>query len=515
MKSEEEINKKIKETRILKKQYFLALESLKELITLEQRKATDLTQTLIEETRLSQYVYDPDLFKDFLREPYFIAPVKEGVWRVAIPKFIKFNVGFYEYSTNTYNAFLVNRFASFFGEIPKELERKFQFKDRLPLKIFDGMLLTGKDYQDEAWKRYTQHLSRREGSDRIRIKRGHEFNLQGKLLEDGILPYFAQPVNKELLRKPEIDFTLYDFQSEAWQTFLEKGAAGIYWLMGSGKTFLGLYALASIKGKKLIIVPSSILVEQWRKRLRAHTKIEHEVTIATYQLLSMSRSQRAERIKKQEYSLIVYDEAHSLPAETYERLAGLKTLHRLGLSATPFREDGNSWKILALTGYPIGMNWEELFAIGIVKKPDILLYLGKTFQDKKKKLEELLTIPVKTVVFCDSIDVGKKLSKEFEYPFVHGETNPKERISIIDSSEVCFLSRVGDQGLSLDIPRVIEFDFFKGSRRQEIQRMGRVMHREEKGQHIILMTYDEYESHHKRIDVLEQKGLRVSKVSVS
>ena len=184
-------------------------------------------------------------------------------------------------------------------------------------------------------------------------------------------------------------------------------------------------------------------------------------------------------------------------------------------SATPFREDKNSWMIIALTGYPVGMNWDVLFALGIVKKPDITLYLGKTLQDKKQKLGDLLKIPIKTVVFCDSIELGKRLSRQFEYPFVHGETNPKERIEIIDSASVCFVSRVGDQGLSLDIPRVIEFDFFKGSRRQEIQRMGRVMHSGKKGQHIILMTYDEYDSHHKRIDVLEEKGLRVSKVSIN
>ena len=67
----------------------------------------------------------------------------------------------------------------------------------------------------------------------------------------------------------------------------------------------------------------------------------------------------------------------------------------------------------------------------------------------------------------------------------------------------------------MDIPRVIEFDFHAGSRRQEIQRMGRVMHSHEKGQHIILMTYEEYDSHRKRIDVLEQKGLRVSKASIN
>lgn len=506
---------KYQRIRTLGEDYSKELDELKEQIEHEQSKANELTDTMRDETRFSQYDYDPELFKDYLREPYFSAPVKEGVWRIAVPKFIKFSIGFYEYSTNTYNAFLVNRLASFFGEIPKELLNKFKFKDKLPLKLFDGMLLTGIEHQDEAWNRYNKHLFRREGSDRIRIKRGHEFNLQGKLLEDGILPYLAQPVEKELLRNPEVNFTLYDFQQEAKQTFLEKGAIGVYWLMGSGKTFLAMDVLASIKGPKLVIVPSATLVEQWKNRLKEYTSITHEVTVVTYQLLTHATSKTAKSIKKKEYSLIIYDESHALPAYTYEKLAGLKTIHRIGLSATPFREDKNSWKIIALTGYPVGMNWEDLFAIGIVKKPDIILYLGKTLQDKKQKLEELLNIPIKTVVFCDSIDLGKRLSKQFEYPFVHGETNPKERIDLIDKSAVCFVSRVGDQGLSLDIPRVIEFDFFKGSRRQEIQRMGRVMHSGKKGQHIILMTYDEYNAHHKRVDVLEQKGLRVSKVSIN
>lgn len=514
--SENELPEKYKSIRTIGDKYFQELDELQEFIDKERNQVVELTKTMLDETIFSMYNHDPELFKEFLRKPYVTSPVKEGVYKVFVPKFIKFSLGFYEYSTDTYNVFLVNRLASFFGEIPKELENQFQFREKLPLRIFDGMLLTG-EHQDEAWTRYNKHLSRREGSDRIRIKRGHEFNLHGKLLEDGILPYLAQPVAKELLREPKVNFTLHDFQHEAWQTFLEKGAVGIYWLMGSGKTFLGMYALSSLKGKKLIIVPSATLVEQWKNRLKEYTSIAHEVNVVTYQLLTHASSKAAESIKKKEYSLVIYDESHALPALTYEKLAGLKTIHRIGLSATPFREDKNSWKIIALTGYPVGMNWEDLFAIGIVKKPDIILYLCKTLQDKKKKLAELLTIPLKTVVFCDSIDLGKRLSREFEYPFVHGETTPRDRIDIIDSSEVCFVSRVGDQGLSLDIPRVIEFDFFAGSRRQEIQRMGRVMHLSDKsktGLHVILMTFDEYDSHHKRIDVLEQKGLRVSKVAI-
>jgi DNA excision repair protein ERCC-3 len=518
MNEEDKLPEKYKYIRSIGKEYFQELDELQEFINRERNQVVELTETLQDETRFSMYEHNLELFKEFLRKPWVTSPVSEGVYDVFVPKFIKFNLGFYQYSTDTYNVFRVNRLASFFGEIPKDLENQFKFREKFPFRIFDGMLLTG-EHQDEAWNRYSKHLSRREGSDRIRIKRGHEFNLHGKLLDDGILPYLAQPVAKELLREPEVNFVLRDYQKEAKQIFLEKGAIGVYWVMGAGKTYLALDAIASIKGSKLVIVPSSILVSQWRNRLKEHTSVAHEVNVVTYQLLTHATSRTAEAIKKKEYSLVVYDESHALPAFTYEKLAGLKTLHRIGLSATPFREDGNSWKIIALTGYPVGMNWEDLFAIGVVKKPDIVLYLCKTFQDKKKKLAELLLIPLKTIVFCDEIALGKRLSKEFEYPFVHGETNPKDRIDIITSSEVCFVSRVADQGLSLDIARVIEIDFFAGSRRQSVQRVGRGMHSSGKteiqtGIHIIIMTFDEFDSHHKRIDVLEQKGLRVSIVAI-
>jgi len=488
---------------------------LEKLITIERKKAEALTQTMIDETRFSQYEFEPELHKEFLKEPYFVSPVKDGIWRVAVPKFIKFSIGFYEYSTNTYNAFLVNKMAHFFGEIPLDLQDKFKFKEKMPLKIFDGMLLTGNESQEEAWNRYKKHLSKREGSDRIRIKRGHQFNLFGNLLEDGILPYFAQPITKEFLRTPKTDIQLKPFQMEAWELFKQKGAIGVYWLMGSGKTFLGLYALANIKGKKLVVVPGATLREQWIRRLKELTTIpSHEVKVVTYSLLSNTSSRLGEKIRNDEYSLVIYDECHYLPAKTYGKLSLLKTKYRIGLSATPYREDGQAWKIIALTGHPTGMNWDRLFSLGVVKKPDITLYLGKTMKDKWNKLTELLEIPIKTIVFCDSIDLGQKLSKQFEYPFVSGETNHKDRIDIIANSQISFVSRVGDQGLSLDISRVIEFDFLFGSRRQEIQRMGRTMHSGKKGQHIILMTTEEYDNHHKRVDILEHKGLRVDKVMI-
>lgn len=468
---------------------------------------------MVDETRFSQYEYEKEGFKKYLKEPYFISPVKKDIWRIAIPKFIKFSIGFYEYSTNTYNAFLVNKMAHFFGEIPKNLQDKFKFKEQLPLKIFDGMLLTGEKFQDEAYIRYKKHLSRREGSDRIRIKRGHQFDLFGSLLEDGILPYFARPVVAGDTHKPKTTIQLKPFQMETYNLFKQKGALGIFWLMGSGKTFLGLYALSCMKGRKLVIVTGALLREQWIKRIKELTTIpEHEIEVVTYSLLGMKDNKRAETIRKKEYSLVIFDECHYLPANTYKKLALLDTKYRIGLSATPYREDGQSWKIIASTGYPTGMNWDEIFELGVVKKPDITLYLCKHPKDKWKKLTELLKIPLKTLVFCDGTDLGLRLSKHFEYPFVYGETPHKERLAILENSQVSFVSRVGDYGLSMDIPRVIEFDFLFGSRQQEITRMGRLLHSGKKGQYIVLMTIEEFSKYRKRIDVLTQKGLRVDKI---
>ncbi len=76
------------------------------------------------------------------------------------------------------------------------------------------------------------------------------------------------------------------------------------------------------------------------------------------------------------------------------------------------------------------------------------------------------------------------------------------------------VSRVGDEGISLpDIRRVIEVDFLYGSRRQEAQRMGRLFHGKEPGEHIILMTERELESYEKRLYSIYEKGWHIKIVS--
>ena len=161
-----------------------------------------------------------------------------------------------------------------------------------------------------------------------------------------------------------------------------------------------------------------------------------------------------------------------------------------------------------MTGFPIGLSWDNLIELGVLEIPDIRCYIVSDWRAKQNKLKELLQQDKKTIIFCDSIQLGNRLSKEFTIPFIHGQTS--KRIEKIKEADVSIVSRVGDEGLSIaDIQRVIEVDFLFGSRRQEGQRLGRLFHGEEKGEHIILMTEKEFEDYGKRLYAITEKGFKI------
>lgn len=51
--------------------------------------------------------------------------------------------------------------------------------------------------------------------------------------------------------------------------------------------------------------------------------------------------------------------------------------------------------------------------------------------------------------------------------------------------------------------------FHGGSRRQELQRAGRVMHSDGIGQHLVQMTDEEYDKYGNRLYSLEEKGIDI------
>jgi DNA excision repair protein ERCC-3 len=255
------------------------LDSLSSYIEKLKKEIISSIEAQIEQARYTRF--KPEFLPNFLAEPYIIMPKrtvkgKAVEWYVIVPRFIDFQLGWLERSTPSYNIFIVNQYVQWFTEIPKELKERFQLKP-LPVKVADGLLLTPEETQEEAWKRYKRYLSRREGKQAIRIKRGNEFKLIAQIIEDGSLPFIPRKVEPQDYREPETLIKLRDYQEEAWKKFLQTGAVGIYWPFGCGKSFFGLYACASLKGRKLVIVPTLTLKEQWLENLRNYTNIAYEV----------------------------------------------------------------------------------------------------------------------------------------------------------------------------------------------------------------------------------------------
>jgi DNA excision repair protein ERCC-3 len=499
----------LKDIKLLAEEFDKKLENIKIEIEEKQKEYREKVSNVSNITEITEGLNEEE-FKNFIKEPYAILPTgKQEEWFVAVPKFIKMNLGWLDHATETFNVFRINKFMKWLGNIPSEIEKKFKFDLKLPIKVFDGMVLTGEEHQDETWNKYNKFLTRREGKDKIKIKQGYEFKLLAQLISDGILPFIPKPVSENDLKKDyEPNIKLRDYQRDAYNRFLEVGAVGIYWAYSGGKTFIGNYTGAKLKGYKLVVVPSTTLKEQWEERIRKNTpECKDEFVIITYQSFKNIES-IMKRLRIEEWALVIFDECQHLPANTYSRFATIKTKFRMGCSATPYREDGRTDYIFALTGFPIGLSWENLIELGVLNVPDVRCFVVADWREKEKKLKELLQIDKKTIIFCDTISIGERLSKSLGIPFIYGATN--KRLDIIKEAETCIISRVGDEGLSIpEIRRVIEIDFLYGSRRQEGQRLGRLFHGEEKGEHIILMTEKEFEDYNKRLYAITEKGFKL------
>jgi len=478
------------------------LETLKSEVELKQKEYQEKVSEASKLTQITQGL-DEEEFKKFLKEPYSVLPTgKQEEWFVAVPKFIRMNLGWLDHTTETYNIFRINKFMKWLGNIPMDIEKKFKFDSKLPLKIFDGKVLSGKEHQAETWNKYHGFLTGREGNDKLKIKKGYEFKLLAQLIGDGILPFMPKPLEEGDLRDANLEFELRDYQQEGWEKFKEVGAVGAYWAYSAGKTFFGLYAGARLKGKKFVVCPTTTLVEQWTERIRKYLpRYVDEFEVVTYHSFH--------KLKNKEYILGIFDECQHLPANTFSKFATLNMKYRIGLSATPYREDGRTDYIFALTGFPIGLSWDNLIELGVLEIPDVRVYIVSDWRAKEKKLKEILaTGDKKTIIFCDSIQLGNKVSKELGVPFIHGGTT--KRLEIINEADVSIVSRVGDEGLSIpELQRVIEIDFLFGSRRQEGQRLGRLFHGEDKGEHFILMTEKEFEDHGKRLHAITEKGIKL------
>ncbi|CAB1100501.1 unnamed protein product [Ectocarpus sp. CCAP 1310/34] len=303
---------------------------------------------------------------------------------------------------------------------------------------------------------------------------------------------------------------------------------------GAGKTLTGVTAASTIKKSCLVLCTSGVSVLQWKYQFQLWTDIaekdiscftsdikeaineEAGVLITTYSMISFAgqRSEIAKKIidtiTKREWGFMLLDEVHVVPARMFRKVLSVCNAHcKLGLTATLVREDDlisdlnfligpklyeANWMDLTQSGYLANVQcveawcpmtaefYSEYLKPGVTARQKQLLYI----MNPNKTCEYLVRTHMerndKVIIFGDNVFSLKKFATILQIPFIYGATPESERSRILGTFRVnplvnCIgLSKVGDT--SIDIPEanvIIQISSHFGSRRQEAQRLGRIL----------------------------------------
>ncbi|KAI6782130.1 DNA repair helicase-like protein [Emericellopsis cladophorae] len=304
---------------------------------------------------------------------------------------------------------------------------------------------------------------------------------------------------------------------------------------GAGKTLVGITAACTIKKGVIVLCTSSMSVVQWRLEFLKWSNINPEdivaftsdnkgsmftgstgIVVTTYSMLTQAgqRSYDADKMMKfltnREWGLMLLDEVHVVPANIFRRVtSSIKSHSKLGLTATLLREDDKISDLNFLIGPKLfEANWMELSKQGHIARvqcAEVWCPMPTEFYDeylkapaRKKQLLYIMNPRKfqacqylinyheargdKIIVFADNVYALKKYAFKLGRAFIYGGTPQAERLKVLDNFQknpelnTLFLSKIGDT--SLDLPEatcLIQISSHYGSRRQEAQRLGRIL----------------------------------------
>lgn len=351
---------------------------------------------------------------------------------------------------------------------------------------------------------------------------GKAVRVFSELLDKGLTVAQERAVDEEEIRPHLMRYRPTPKQQEIIDEWLTRGAYSPLLRPGSGKTVIAATVMTRVVGRHVLFVPTKTIAEHWIKHLndnahavkvvRLHKPERTEITV--YELAGgearcvieiwsyMTRHDFSDR----EYGVAVFDETHFLPSNNAHRLSLIKCKYRMGLSATPFREDGREALIEHMAGKALHDDWKGKSAAGLeIPRFPIKVMIVKDVEAKFAAVKELIRRAGRCILFAEALADGRRIETENGVPFVFSGT--ENRLEVIRNNRVIAISRCGDAGIDIpDLETVIEFSFLGKSRAQSMQRAGRLMHSEKARQHCVLVTAKEAQQYMQRFTVLEQRG---------
>ncbi|KAK3753721.1 hypothetical protein QZH41_013801, partial [Actinostola sp. cb2023] len=273
---------------------------------------------------------------------------------------------------------------------------------------------------------------------------------------------------------------------------------------GAGKTLVGVTAACTIRKRCLVLCTSGVAVEQWRSQFKLWSTAESRIiccftsdakdkptdcgiAISTYSMVSHTgkRSWEAEQVmhflQNNEWGLMILDGIFLLITLVVQAHC------KLGLTATLVREDDKIQDLNFLIGPKLyEANWMELQNNGFIARVQCAELLYVMNPNKFRSCEFLIRYHErrndKVIVFSDNVFALRTYAVKLNKPFIYGPTSQGERIHILQNFQhnplvnTIFISKVGDN--SFDLPEanvLIQISSHGGSRRQEAQRLGRIL----------------------------------------
>ncbi len=325
-------------------------------------------------------------------------------------------------------------------------------------------------------------------------------------------------------------FSLRGYQEESFSSFYASGRPGggygvIVLPCGSGKTVVGMRAMAELRTSTLILAPNVAAVHQWMRELEDKTTLTsadigefsgekkdiRKVTVCTYSMLIYRDStddefHNFEKILAHDWGLVIYDEVHMLPAPVFRLSASLQAVFRLGLTATLIREDGREKEVFSLVGPKrYDVPWSELERQGFIASAhcheirvsldpdDELEYALAPLAKKnaiaarnKRKLDVVQSLLEKhqgqqILIIGQYLDQLKDIQKRFSFPLITGSMANAKRDELYQAFRdgkisVLIVSKVANFAIDLpDASVAIQVSGTFGSRQEEAQRLGRIL----------------------------------------
>ncbi|KAK4123599.1 DNA repair helicase rad25 [Parathielavia appendiculata] len=341
--------------------------------------------------------------------------------------------------------------------------------------------------------------------------------------------------NLEIDLRPNTQIRPYQEKSLSKMFGNGRAKSGIIVLpCGAGKTLVGITAACTIKKGVIVLCTSSMSVVQWRQEFLKWSNINPDdiaiftaesknkfsgstgIIVTTYSMVTNSR-ERSHDSKKmmdflrgREWGLMLLDEVHVVPADMFRRvISSIKSHSKLGLTATLLREDDKINHLNFLIGPKLyEANWMELSQQGHIAKvqcAEVWCPMPTEFYDEYLRANSRMKRTLyamnprkfqacqylinyheargdKIIVFSDELYSLKQYALKLKKVFIYGGTSQAERMQVLENFQhnpevnTLFLSKIGDT--SLDLPEatcLIQISSHFGSRRQEAQRLGRIL----------------------------------------